>query len=152
MNIKKIIFGILLFTFFSGVAQRGSHQKIKAYKTAYITEALDLTVNEAEKFWPIYNSYDKKLHEIKVIKTKQLFKKIREAGSIDELSDGEADKILNDFLAIDTKIGEIKENLKKDLSGIISSKKMIKLISAEKNFNRELLKRFRQRAGNEKRN
>ena len=49
MNLKKIIFGILLFTVFTGIAQRNDNEKIKAYKTAFLTDALELTVDEAEK-------------------------------------------------------------------------------------------------------
>lgn len=152
MNIKKIIFGILLFTVFTGVAQRNDNDKIKAYKTAFITEALELTVSEAEKFWPIYNAYEKEYQKIKIVKTRQVFRKIRTVGGIDKLSDAEADTILEELLEIDIKVAEAKKQLKKDLTGVISSKKIIKLISAEQNFNKELLKRFRNRAGNPKRN
>lgn len=152
MNIKKIAFGILLFTVFTGVAQRGNTDKIRAYKTAFITDALALTSKEAEKFWPVYNVYDKAYHKIKIVKTRQLFRKIRDAGGVDKLSEAEAEAVLQEFLEIDTKVAETKEKLKKDLTGIISSKKMIKLISAEQDFNKELLKRFRNRAGKSRKN
>ena len=152
MRIKKIIFGLLLFSVFTGIAQRTDNDKIKAYKTAYITEALELTVNEAEKFWPAYNAYEKEYHNIKIAKTQQIFRTIRTAGGIDKLSEAEADKILEEFLKIDIKVAASKEKLKKDLTGIISSRKMIKLISAEQNFNKELLKRFRNRIGNPNKN
>ncbi|WP_117884994.1 hypothetical protein [Aureibaculum luteum] len=152
MNLKKIIFGILLFTVFTGIAQRNDNEKIKAYKTAFLTEALELTVDEAEKFWPVYNAYSKEYQKIKITKTRQIFKKIRIAGGIDQLSESEADTILEEFVEIDSNVAKAKENLKKNLTGVISSKKMIKLISAEQNFNKELLKRFRNRGGNMNKN
>ncbi|RPD99911.1 hypothetical protein EGM88_01200 [Aureibaculum marinum] len=154
MQLKKITFGILLFAIFinTATAQRGYNNRIKTYKTAYITEALELTVKEAESFWPIYNAYEEEYRNIKVVKTRQLHKKIRDAGGVDNLSKSEAEAILNEFLEIDIKAAEVKEKLKKDLSGIISSKKMIKLFSAEQNFNKELLQRFRNRAGNPNKN
>ena len=34
-------------------------QKIKQLKIAFLTERLDLTVEESEKFWPVYNSFEK---------------------------------------------------------------------------------------------
>ena len=129
MNIKKIIFGILLFTVFTGVAQRNDNDKIKAYKTAFITEALELTVSEAEKFWPVYNTYAKEYQKIKIVKTRQVFRKIRTVGGIDKLSDAEADTILEELLEIDIKVAKAKKQLKKDLTGVISSKKIIKLIA-----------------------
>ena len=39
-----------------------SHEKIKSLKIAYLTEQLALTSSEAEKFWPIYNSFDQEQH------------------------------------------------------------------------------------------
>ncbi len=152
MRLKKFILGILLITVFTGVAQRNDNDKIKAYKTAFITDALELTSDEAQKFWPIYNAYEKEYQKIKILKTRQIFRKIIAAGGVDKLSTAEADTILEEFLEIDNKVGKAKEKLKKDLTGVISSKKMIKLISAEQNFNKELLKRFRNRVGNPKRN
>ena len=152
MNLKKIIFGILLFTVFTGIAQRNDNEKIKAYKTAFLTEALELTVDEAEKFWPVYNAYSKEYQKIKITKTRQIFKKIRTAGGIDQLSESEADTILEEFVEIDSNVAKAKEKLKKNLTGVISSKKMIKLLSAEQNFNKELLKRFRNRGGNMNKN
>ena len=36
-------------------------QEIKAQKTAFLTQRLDLSPAEAEKFWPVYNQFDKEL-------------------------------------------------------------------------------------------
>jgi hypothetical protein len=36
---------------------RPASQTIEALKTAYITKELNLTVEEAQKFWPTYNAY-----------------------------------------------------------------------------------------------
>ena len=49
----------LVFTFFIGSAQNGDH--INALKIAYITKRLDLSPEEAQKFWPIYNQYAEEL-------------------------------------------------------------------------------------------
>jgi hypothetical protein len=36
-------------------------QDIQALKVAFITKELELTPDEAEKFWPVYNQYDKEM-------------------------------------------------------------------------------------------
>ena len=123
MKIKNIILSIALLSVLTGVAQNKNRDKIKAFKTAYITNALELTVDEAEKFWPIYNAYDKKHHEIKIVKMRQIFRKIKIAGGIDKLNTTDADKILKEFSEIDFNVANAKKKLKKDLTGIISSKK-----------------------------
>ncbi len=145
MKIKNIILSILLLTVFTGVAQSNDNEKIKAFKRAYITDALELTVDEAEKFWPIYNAFEKTHREIKIVKTKQILRRIRLVGGVDKLNKDEADAILKEFLEIDINVTNAKKKLHKDLTGIISSKKIIKLIRAEHGFNKELLKRFRNR-------
>jgi Skp family chaperone for outer membrane proteins len=47
------------FTFLIGVAQNG--ERLEALKIAYITKRLDLSPEEAQKFWPIYNQYAEEL-------------------------------------------------------------------------------------------
>ena len=67
---KKNIFLIIVIGFlssFSSEAQlkKGGVEKIRSYKIAYLTEKLNLTENEAQKFWPIYNKYDKKMMQLR---------------------------------------------------------------------------------------
>src|SRR5450432_2919942 len=47
------------FAFLIGVAQNG--ERLPALKIAYITKRLDLSPEEAQKFWPIYNQYAEEL-------------------------------------------------------------------------------------------
>src|SRR5580704_14644885 len=47
------------FSFLMGVAQNGN--RLEALKIAYITKRLDLSPEEAQKFWPIYNQYAEEL-------------------------------------------------------------------------------------------
>jgi hypothetical protein len=47
------------FSFLLGLAQNGN--RLEALKIAYITKRLDLSPEEAQKFWPIYNQYAEEL-------------------------------------------------------------------------------------------
>ena len=129
-----------------------NNDKIRALKTAYITEALDLTSKEAEKFWPIYNSYDKKVMELRFKKMRELGNKIKTKEVFNNLTNKEAENILNDFIGIESDILDAKRNLNKQLLKVISAKKIIKLYKAEDDFNRRLLQRLRSaRANKQKR-
>ena len=143
---KRIILGIslLLLSSLTLVAQNNRSQ-IKALKTAFITNALELSPSEAEKFWPIYNQFDQNMHEFKAVKTQQIARTIRLAGGIEKLSESESERILKEFIDIDYNVANEKKKLHKNLTGIISSKKIIKLLRAEQNFNKELLKRLREK-------
>jgi len=150
---KRIVLNIiiLLFTTFTVVAQGINRDgKIKALKAAHITNALDLTSSEAEKFWPIYNNYSQKIYQLKIVKKQQLNRKLRLAGGIDNISEAEADLILQEFIDIEFNIANENKKLHKNLTGIISSKKMIKLKRAEQSFNKELLKILRDKRLNRK--
>jgi CHASE2 domain-containing sensor protein len=66
MNIMKTFVGSLLFVAAAMVAhaqEEGvptdpiAQEKIKALRVAYISERLQLTPNQAEKFWPIYREF-----------------------------------------------------------------------------------------------
>lgn len=126
-------------------AQRNENERIKVLKTAFITNTLDLSSKEAEKFWPIYNEYSKTIHKVKNQKNRELRRQVREKGGIDNISDTEAKKLLKEHINIDINIFEAKKALNSKLDGIIPPKKILKLFKAENDFNKELLKRFRQR-------
>jgi len=65
MKKSLIIVALILFAISSVFAQKMNRQKIKLLKTAFISEAIYLKPNEAEKFWPIYNLYMEQLQESK---------------------------------------------------------------------------------------
>lgn len=142
---KRIILGISLLLLTSLTVAQNSRDQIRALKTAFITNALELTPGEAEKFWPVYNDFDQKIHKIKTLKTQEIGRKIRLAGGLDNLSGTEADVVLQEFIEIDFNVANEKKRLHKNLKEIISSKKIIKLFRAEQNFNKELLKRLREK-------
>ena len=63
----KILFPIIFLlvtslSFYKRIKKK--REKVKALKVAYITEQLELTTDEAQKFWPIYNAFDEKQSEL----------------------------------------------------------------------------------------
>ncbi len=146
-KITYIFFFVLLFLSISITAQgkKGSRKKIQALKIAYITEQLDLTEKEAEKFWPVYNTYDKKLTQLRYIEKGELRKKIKELGGLDVLNDNDAKTIALKMLALDEQAHETATIFFKKLSTILSYKKILKLRVAEGNFKRKLLKKLRRK-------
>ncbi|MCF6212404.1 MAG: sensor of ECF-type sigma factor [Flavobacteriaceae bacterium] len=128
-----------------------NNDKIKALKTAYITNALDLTSKEAEKFWPVYNVYDRRIMDLRFKKTRELRNKVKTREEFDAMKEKDAALLLNDFLNIEKDILAAKSSLNKQLLKIISAKKILKLYKAEDDFNRRLLKRLQNRKGPNKR-
>lgn len=114
-------------------------EKIKAARIAYITEKLSLTPAEAEKFWPIYNEFDKKREAIKL-----------EARLTRKNPDPTKSAEENQKAAI-TQQHELRQkelNLEKDYSNkllnVVSAQKVMSLPKTEKDFRTILLRRMQQ--------
>jgi Spy/CpxP family protein refolding chaperone len=146
MNIKKIIPILLLLTSFSFYAQTGGikdkKDQIKALKAAFLTTELDLTTREAQKFWPIYNTYDDKQFEIRYQKMSALKTRMNDS-ALDEMSEKEAIAFLAEMESADEELFLLRKKLNKSLKEVIPAVKIIKLRKSEEGFNRKLLHQYR---------
>ena len=144
----KTKFLIALFLFFSYNMHSQGHkekrEQIKALKVSFITTELNLTSDEAAKFWPVYNAFEEKEFEIKHNKIRKLVKQVGEK-NIDNMSDKEALTYLEQFEAANEELFVLKKKLVADLKGIISPVKILKLKKAETDFDRKLLEKYRER-------
>lgn len=46
-----------------GKDKEGRSEKIQSLKIAFITQKLELTTDEAQKFWPVYNGYETEIRQ-----------------------------------------------------------------------------------------
>lgn len=121
------------------VKDRKAMEKIKTARIAFITEKLGLTPTEAEKFWPVYNEFDKKREALR-LEARQARKNPDPAKSAEE-NQKAAIALQHDF-----KQKEL--NLEKDYSDrllhVVSAQKVMSLPKTEKDFNKILLRRMQQ--------
>ncbi len=137
---KNILLIALLFT--SAVYSQGG-DRIKAFKTAHITNALDLTSAEAEKFWPVYNAHERKMTDLRQKERREIFQVVK--GDMDGLTEKEANDLIEKGIQFKTTELQYFKDLVENLRGIIPSKKILKLRKAEQEFKRILLERMRNR-------
>jgi hypothetical protein len=121
-----------------------SRKKMKALKISYITNALNLTTKEAETFWPIYNKFDSKRHDLFNGKRNEIKKEIFKKGGIDHVSEEEAKKFMKEILAIETTYHIATISYHKELEKVLDYKKILKLQIAERDFTRRMFKRLRK--------
>ncbi len=142
---KKIIIlsSLLLLASLSSFAQ--NNKRIKAFKVAHITEALALTPEEAERFWPVYNKYEEELHQYRVLDRKKQTKKIVNKGGIAQLTEAEAADILANIANLRNAIHQAEKEKYEALKPILSAKKILKLYKAEQSFKKKLLERLKER-------
>lgn len=144
MKTKQLITVLFLMFSITFYSQESKKEKIKALKIAYITKDLNLSSSEAEKFWPVYNTFDEKQFTIRMVKMRKIRNELK-SKAIDDFSDSEATALLNQINVLEEESYQIKKKLVTDLQKIISPVKILKLKQAEDNFNKSLLKQYRKR-------
>ena len=150
---KKLLFllAIILLTTNSVLGQRNmNRQKIKALKTSYITNSLDLSPKEAQQFWPVYNLYSNKIQTLKRSLEGGIHKKIQLAGGIDTISESDARALLDEIISLEQQITDNEIKMINDLSKIISFKQIIKLKSTHREFNKRMLQEYGRRRGQQR--
>ena len=70
---KNFLLIISLFLSFSAAKAQNNDfnqkaEKVQALKIAFITQKLDLTSDEAQRFWPVYNRYENEIKQTMVDK------------------------------------------------------------------------------------
>jgi Spy/CpxP family protein refolding chaperone len=149
MKINKILLVIVILITANSFGQGGrllkeKKEQIKAMKVAYITNELSLTPEEAAKFWPLYNAFEDKQHEIRSQKLKGYLDRIDD-DSFDNLSEKEAANLLAQMESTEDDLHQAKKKFIASLKGIISPLKILKLKKAEEGFNRKLLQQYRNK-------
>ncbi|MGL2966016.1 sensor of ECF-type sigma factor [Flavobacterium sp. XGLA_31] len=149
MTIKKIIPLLIVFISLNAIAQDGpfarkKREQIKALKVAFITNELQLTPDEAAKFWPLFNAYEDKQQEIKKQRMKGYLNRMDD-DSFDKLSDKDAAAMLAQMENNEDDLYQAKKKFITSLKGILPPVKILKLKKAEEDFNRKLLQQYRDK-------
>lgn len=142
---KKIQYLLVFIVCFSTniFAQELKKEQIKAAKVAFITNELNLTPTEAEKFWPIFNAFEEKQHGIRKNKLKGFLD--RNDNDLDKISEKEAATLIADMEKNEEELYGLRKKFITSLKGIIPSVKILKLKKAEENFSRKLLRQYKEK-------
>ncbi len=119
-------------------------EQIKSLKVAFITTELNLTTDEAAKFWPVFNAFEDKQQEIKRQKIKAIFEQ-SEGNSLDKLSEKDASALVTQMESSEDDLYQLKKKFISNLKGVLPSVKILKLKKAEEQFNKKLLQQFRDK-------
>ena len=118
-------------------------EKIKALKIAVISQRLELTSEEAEKFWPVFNKYDDQILDLREQKIK-----LRMKGK--NATDEENLKLFEQGEDIEGKISDLKKKMRAELIPIVGAAKVVKLQKIEQEFLEKILEKLKNQK--EKRN
>ncbi|MDR6967115.1 Spy/CpxP family protein refolding chaperone [Flavobacterium arsenatis] len=144
MKTNKFILALMLLISFSFYAQGPKKEKVKALKVAYLTNNLSLTATEAEKFWPIYNAYDAKQFELRHEKMKMIKDKL-DSESVDNLTDKQASAMIVQIESVEDDLYQNRKKFMASLKTVLSPVKILKLKKAEDDFNKTLLRQYKNK-------
>jgi hypothetical protein len=135
MKKMKKIYALLLFLFFhsyfcqSQPPEGDDANRVEVVKMAYITRELNLTPQEAQNFWPVYNNY---VNEIKQARAQNP----------------------NDEVAFEKRVVEIKEHYQGNFKKVLgnNNQRVNKVYTTDKQFNNTLRNELKNRQQNRQQN
>ena len=148
-RILLILSVFLLCAQVSGAQDKGKkdwNDRWKAEKIAYLTDAMDLSSSEAEKFWPVYNKCE--------CEKKKSFKAVIEAyKALDEAlkngkDDSEIKNLLDKYLDAQDFGKDIDRKYVVEYRKVLPDKKVAKLYVAEEAFRRQQIHRLNKNDNN----
>ena len=102
-------------------AQEGGNNRVEAYKIAFLTNRLNLSTTEAQKFWPIYNKYTNEIKQVKLQNP--------DLGEVE----------------MEEKIVNIRKKYKTEFAQAISDEKINQFFKIDKEFNNIIRKELQER-------
>lgn len=146
---KKLlnIFWVLMLLGIAAQAQnKEALEKIESARIALITERLELSPEQAEKFWPIYREYSDKRRE-----AKRELMEARRGIDTENMTDEQGKNLMELNLRVKERMLSLEKEYNQKMLDVISSSQIAALRRAETDFNRMLLKRIQQRQQNQQR-
>ncbi|MEO5997925.1 MAG: hypothetical protein ABIN89_14360 [Chitinophagaceae bacterium] len=123
---RRIVYAI---GFFLGLTTCGFSQditqkdggKLEVYKVAFLTNRLKLSIDEAQKFWPIYNKYKDEIRQVR-----------RTDRNLDEI-------------AFEERVVKIRKRYKSEFTHALPEERVNQFFKVDKEFNNVVRKELQER-------
>jgi hypothetical protein len=136
---KKLViflFIMLMFPLVRSSAQNTNLEKLNNYKIGFFTKKLNLTSEEAEKFWPVYNDYQSQRNLIQIDKLK-LNRNFNQNES--SLSNSQLEEIGDKYVDCLVRESTLAVAFHKKLKEVLPPAKVIMYYQAENQYKIQLL-------------
>ncbi|MFT4738011.1 MAG: uncharacterized DUF497 family protein [Cyclobacteriaceae bacterium] len=136
--ILLISFWVSSFALFGQAQTSETLNKIETAKIALISSRLQLSPEQAQQFWPIYNEYFNKQKEARMV-----YNDARKMIDPKKASEEENKRLLELGLEVKENQLAIERNYSGKMLNVISSRQMMELRGAESDFRKMLVERVR---------
>ncbi|MEO6037823.1 MAG: hypothetical protein ABIQ93_05365 [Saprospiraceae bacterium] len=138
---RLFIIALILSAFTAGVqaqpeTNRPATERIRAYRVAVYTDVLQLSVEEAQNFWPIFNEY--------TANREKLQQQMKPDRQLDVMSDSEVEDYVRKYFDIRQQEIDLEKDLTARLRKVLSVRKIAKLPIAEREFREGLVKKLQE--------
>jgi len=117
-------------------------KKIESYRTAYYTEKLALTPQEAEAFWPLFREMNERKHTLK-----KTYKPRKHHRDLANATDAEIKSLMKQHFEFKQKELDLEKEYAYKFMEVLPVKKVSMLPMLEQEFKRTILREFRKRKG-----
>lgn len=117
-------------------------EKTESLRIAFLSSYLNLTPEEGQKFWPVYNQMR---DELKMVMDKEM--QLQHDMDINKLSDAELNGLISSHFENEQQILNIKKKYAEEFKKVLPLKKVVLLADAENEFKRKLLEAAKERRG-----
>lgn len=155
--LTALLTAALLFSALAGYAQAGApspgapggpggpgmerrHEKIEAARVAFLSTRLNLTTDQAQKFWPVYNEFDAKRRVLR----KRLNGRGRDLAA---LADNQLQGVVDDLFAARQEELNLEKDYATRFQKVITLRQTLLLFRAEREFAKLLLRKLEERRG-----
>ncbi len=143
MKRNIIVFTILAtFCVMNISAQNANRQRLDAYKIAFFTKRLNLTSQEAEKFWPVYNEFQDNKNKIQ-LERHELNRNFNQNEL--NMSEREMTEAGDKFVGLEVREAALAQEFHTRIKTILSPVKILRLYQAENQYRQQLLNELRDR-------
>lgn len=108
--------------------------RLAAFRAEVFTRVLNLTPEEAQGFWPIYNEY--------ADKREQAQEDLRSSKQLDQMSDAEVEEQIKRHFELKQRELDLERDAYQKLRKVLPLRKIAKLPMAEREFRESLIKKL----------
>lgn len=108
---------------------------IDSVHKAVVANALEMTNQESEAFWPVFNEYQRELSRVKDKRAKLITDYVSNYGDI---TDEQAESMLKEFLDIDEAEIKVRKSYVGKFNEVLPSRKVVRLYQVENKLNAAL--------------
>jgi hypothetical protein len=116
---------------------------LESFRIGFISNRLQLTPEEAQKFWPVYNKFSADMDKLRIDLRSLLKEDIVSAN--EKISEKDAEGILNEMISLKYKEAELTKKYAGEFKKVLPASKVILLYKAENDFKIELLRRLKEK-------